>query len=112
MVPSLLGGIDRNLPASSGSAITILKSSALVNTSYTILKNLPYSLHASVFGVNDFPHVLSSRVSFLEGALISVASTVHNVFFALIYSALVLGTLGLSTTLASDCGEHWLKWIL
>ena len=109
IVPSLRKGLDNTLPASSGRAVTILKSSALVHATYTILKNLPYSFFASTVGVDDFPHMLSSRVSFLEGTLISLASTVYNLFFVVIYSALVLATLGLSQTLINDCSEHWMN---
>lgn len=108
MMADFREGLHNYLPDSSQRAEVVLASSALVHTAYTILKNLQYSVLTQV-GVNTLPQMLSARVSFLEGALISGASTIHNLFFVVIYTALLFATLTLSQNLARDCHKHWIS---
>jgi len=111
MMTSIRDGLERYLPEFSEKGVTVLRSSALAHTAFAILKNVHYSFFASAFGVNDLPHVLSSRVANVETALISAVSAVHNLFFAVFYTLLVVATLGLSYTVAAHCREHWVNGI-
>ncbi|MBS0629357.1 MAG: hypothetical protein JSS30_03930 [Verrucomicrobia bacterium] len=101
--------LDEYLPKSSSGSIVALNSSALIHTAYNVLRNAHYSFKAADFGVNDLSHFLSARVSFLEGALISLASTVHNFFFALIYTIAIVGTFGVAQSLVNNCNHHWIN---
>ncbi len=101
--------LDEYLPKSSSGSMVALHSSALIHTAYNVLRNAHYSFKAKDFGVNDLSHFLASRVSFLEGALISAASTVHNLFFALIYTVAAMATFGVAQSLVRDCYHHWIN---
>lgn len=97
------------VPESSSGAMVAVHSSALAHTAYNIIRNLHYTFLAEHFGVKNFAHFLSTRITFLEGALISMASTVHNLFFAVMYTALVVGTLGIFQTIVRHCNHHWVN---
>lgn len=107
LVSSIRKMLREQLPKSSSGAMVFLHSSALVHTAYNIIRNLHYTFLAEHFGAKDFAHFFSSRIDFLEGALISAAATVHNLFFAILYTVLVIATFGLSDTLARHRNYHW-----
>ncbi len=101
--------LDNYVPESSSGAMVAVQSSALANTAYNIIRNLHYTFLAEHFGATDFAHFLSTRIAFLEGALISLATTVHNLFFAVMYTALVVGTLGVFQASVHHCNHHWMN---
>lgn len=108
LVTSVRDLLHQRLEGSSSRAMVVVHSSALIHTAYNTIRNLHYSFLANHFGVNDVPHVLSSRVAFIEGALVSLASTIHNLFFAIVYTAIGILTFGLSgNAIAKDRDHHW-----
>ena len=106
-IASLLEGIYRYLPTTTENAKDILFSSSLLQVTYATLRTAPYALQAHEFGVNDFAHLISSRVAYLEAALLAVASTVHHFFMAVFYTAIVIITIGFSQNINRDCSRHW-----
>jgi len=109
-VESCRDALDEYLPNSSSSSMEVLHSSALIHTAYNVLRNAPYSFKARDFSVNDLSHFLSSRISFLEATLVSAASTVHHLFFAVIYTMVIIATLGVAENLVRDCHHHWINF--
>lgn len=100
-------GLRLYLPISSDKTLIASESTALLQVSYAALKCLPYSLFSSTFGLNDLSQMLSTRVVFFEAALVCLVSTVHNVFFAIIYTILSIPTLGMFGDFYSRCRVHW-----
>lgn len=109
LVNSFRDMLNDHLPESSSGAMVAIHSSGLVHTAYNIIRNLHYTALAEHFGVNDIAHFLAARVAFLEAALISIATTVHNIFFAAVYTVLVVGTLGIFQTFVRHCNHHWVN---
>lgn len=62
---------------------------------------------SSFFQMVRSPEALESRVSYLEATLMAGVSTVHNLFFALLYTLLSSATLGFSKKLNFRCRLHW-----
>jgi hypothetical protein len=104
---SLKETIDRYLPRSSDKATIFLESTSLQQTSLTTLQNVIYiSPWASELGANDLCHFLSSRASYFESTLISVASLVNHLFWSVVYTALTVATLGLSSNINYGFKKH------
>lgn len=104
---SLRQRLARYLPESSERSQVILQSSALFQVSYATLKSIPYAILSDDLGTNDFGHMLSTRITYIEAAVISLSSTVCNIAFALLYTALSFATLGLSTSMNFAMRKHW-----
>lgn len=104
---SLRQRLARYLPDSSQRAQIILQSAALVQVTYATLKNIPYAFLSKELGTNDLGNMLSSRVTYMEAAVISVASTICNIAFTLLYTALSFATLGLSNSVNFSMKKHW-----
>ena len=105
---SLKETVSRHLPSSSSKLEIFLTSASLQQTSLTTLGNIAYiSPMASELGVNDLCHFLSSRASYLESALICVASLVNHVFWFTVYTGLMVATLGLSSNINHCFKKHW-----
>lgn len=110
LVTSVRELLQKSLVHSSSRVTLVFHSSALIHIAYNTIRNLPYSFEARNFVINDLSHFISSRVAFLEGALISIAATVHNLFFAIIYTGIAIVTFGLSeNALAKDRNYHWIN---
>lgn len=101
-------GIETYLPEATQEAWIICESAALMQLTVVTLKNLPYSLLAHGFGINDFFHFISSKTNYLEVACISIASAAYNVFMAIFYTGMMAVTLGLSTQFNYSCKKHWM----
>lgn len=104
---SLRERLSRYLPESSERAQIIFDSSALLQVSNATIKNIPYAFLAKEMGLNDVSHMLSSRITYLEGALLTAVSTISNLFFALFYTGLSVATLGLSSSMNFGMRKHW-----
>jgi len=104
---SLRQRLARYLPESSERAHVLLQSAALVQITYATLKAIPYAFLSKELGTNDLGNMLSTRVTFLEAAVISVASTICNIAFTLLYMALSFATLGLSNSVNFSMRKHW-----
>lgn len=109
LVASLREGLEKYLPDSSEEAQVVFESTALVQISYASVKNFAYAAYAKEFGINDLPHMISSRVTYIEATLICLVTAVHNLFFGIVYSALVVATLGLSQNFRNSCKLHWIQ---
>ncbi|NGX45291.1 MAG: hypothetical protein K940chlam2_00437 [Chlamydiae bacterium] len=104
---SLKETMDRHLPLSSAKALIFLESTALQQTSLTTLENVIYiSPIAGKLGVNDICHFLSARASYFESTLICVASLVNHIFWSVVYTALMIITLGLSSNINHCFKKH------
>ncbi|NGX60476.1 MAG: hypothetical protein KR126chlam3_01651 [Chlamydiae bacterium] len=105
LMSSIREGMKKYLPESSDKGQIVLESSALLQVSYASLKNIPYEFLEKDFSLTQ---MLASRVTFLEAGLMSLASAVTNLFFAIVYTFLVVLTLGLSENLLARCKVHWM----
>lgn len=106
-VASFREALEEYLPNSSSGTMVVLHSSPLIHTAYNVIRNAHYSFKARDFGVNDLSHFFSTRVSFLEGMLLSAVSTIHHLFFAVFYTGTIIATLGVAENLVRDCNHHW-----
>ena len=104
---SMADAFNKYLPNSFAESHTIIDSSALTQIFYTSCKNIPYSFLANEFGINDVAHFFSSRIKFLESSILALASMVHHLFFALLYTGLVLVTAGSFQSISDSCTAHW-----
>lgn len=104
---SLWEGVGKYLPESSDTAHIVSQSTALLQITYTTLKNLPYINFAPKFEINDVAHALSSRISYLEASLLCLASSVHNIFCAVVYTFFFIGSFGCSANINTTCRVHW-----
>lgn len=104
---SVREGLGRYLPEASYEAHIILESSALVQLSYTSLKNVPFAFLAKEFDINTISHSLSTRVDFIEATLMCVVSLIYQLACTIFYTAAVVGTIGLSDHLNFRCSLHW-----
>ena len=95
------------LPDTMKHILLLVTSLPLVQLSAVTLKNLPYVLMAKQFEINDLCHALSSRVHFLEGALLSMASTIFHFAIAVLYTGIALMAAGLSKNLNYSSEKHW-----
>ncbi len=85
---------------------SVADSSALLNVSLVSLKNVPYVFAGDQLNINDWSSFISSRIRYMETALFSVVSLVHNVVFATVFSALALVTLGQISKLNQLATKH------
>lgn len=108
LVATFSEGVEKYLPDSSEETQVVLESTPLFQISYASLKNFPYAYSAKEFGINDLGHMLKTRVIYIEATLLCLISAVHNLCFGLIYSALVVGTLGLYQNFRNSCKIHWI----
>lgn len=99
--------LEDYLEHSTNIARTYGESSALTQLTFTSIKNIPYVFFADKFENFDICHFFSSRASYLESGLMSVASVVHNFVMGLIYTIAVVVTLGTSKTLNHSFSKHW-----
>lgn len=74
--------------------VDIIDSTALATVTAATLKNIPYSFLSEQTGANTFYHGATARLRYLESGLMSVASLVHNVAFAAIFTVLAAVTFG------------------
>ncbi len=82
--------------------INIADSSALNAVTTATLKNLPYTLFSEETGIDSVYHGLTARMRYFESAVMSLASFVHNVVFAVVFTVLAAVTFGQVQTL-NDC---------
>lgn len=90
-----------------GKTKIIGESAALVQITLATVQSAPYAFFSKEFGNNDICHFFSSRFAYLEAALLSVTSLVHNFVLALLYTMANIVTLGLSSTLNHSFYKHW-----
>lgn len=88
-------------------AVDCLDSSALVNVCLVSLKSLPFVLHPENRAVGFFDNAVSSRMRYLEAAVLSQASLVYNTVFGLIFSVASLLTVGQVKETVSQMRKHW-----
>ncbi|NGX39263.1 MAG: hypothetical protein KR126chlam1_00586 [Chlamydiae bacterium] len=98
---------EKYLPESSETVEFMIGSSAMVQASLATVKSLSYVFLNKEFGVNDIKAFFSSRLLYVETALISFSCMIHNFVMALIYSGVLLVTSGLSQSLNRSCRRHW-----
>lgn len=92
----LLNIIQEDLPVIAQSkgakgVINILDSSALASVTTATLKNIPYTFLSEE---TSFYQEMTSRMRYLESGLMSVASLVHSVAFAAVFTVLAAVTFG------------------
>lgn len=80
-------------------------SKALLLTAQTAARSLPYAL--DVRKLNTWYEAATTRISYLEGAFLSVASAVYNFFIALGASVLRLATLNQVDAFKSAFKKYW-----
>lgn len=107
IMDSFRGLVGENLPESSDSTYILLDSAPLFSITTLALKNYPYVSMGTKLGMDTLDHFFSSRCSYLEAALISIASTIHNVALFVFYTGLTLATLGLASQIRYGCKKHW-----
>lgn len=107
IMDSVRGTINTNLPESSSNAYILLESSALISTTMTVFKNYSYVSMGNKLGINDICHFFSSRVAYLETALVALACAVYNAAFVVLYAGLTLVTFGLMEQMQFSCKKHW-----
>ena len=107
VLTSLKQGIQKYLPYSSSMGSKIFTSSALLQLSSASIENLPHVFLGKKMGNNMIWGFFSSRVTYLEAGLLSLASIIHNFVMAQIYTMAVICTLGLSDSLNFSCEKHW-----
>ncbi|MBS0653502.1 MAG: hypothetical protein JSR39_08290 [Verrucomicrobia bacterium] len=74
--------------------VDIIDSSALATVTAASAKNIPYTFLSEQTGTNTFYHGTTARLRYLESGLMSVVSLVHNVAFAVVFTALAIVTFG------------------
>lgn len=109
LLTSIKKGVDKYLPEASDSVSILLTSTPLTVLTTTTIKNLLYIGLGREFGLHDPCHFFSARVDYFESALICVASLVHHLVMGIIYSALTVITLGLSSHIQFSFKKHWLQ---
>jgi hypothetical protein len=93
-------------------AVCCLDSSSFLNVSLVTLRNLPYVLWSDSPLVQEFSNAISCRLHYMESGLMSIMSCVHNVAFAVAFSAASLVTLGQVKEVAEQTSKHWIHTAL
>lgn len=88
-------------------AVDCLDSGPFVNVTLVSLKSVPYAYYGDKGIVKEFDNGVSCRLRYLETAVTSLAATVYNFVFGLIFSALSLVTLGQVRWIADQMRKHW-----
>lgn len=99
--------VESNFPNSSEEAQVMLESTALLQVSHASLKNIAYAFASKELGKNNLSHSLSSRLNYFEAVVASVASVAASLFLALLYTALVVASFGISKDLKFGCFKQW-----
>jgi|GEM_PF-3346710 len=105
LLGSIHEGLNKYLPESSDKGRVLAESSALFQLSSASLKNVAYAFFEKGFSPIQ---MLASRITFFEAGCMSLASTMVNLFIALVYTGLCVTTLGISFGLRSRCKIHWM----
>lgn len=111
MIADVKEGVETYLPESVDMVSIIFESTAVLHLGSTVIRSLPYIGKASVLRMNDLCHFLSVRVIYFEAAFICLASAVHNLFMAFLYTGLMILTLGFSQNINYACKKHWLHTV-
>ena len=110
VVGRMLGAMDLKGPLKT--AVDCVDSGPLANVCLVSLKSAPYVLDPSNPVVSHFDNALSCRMRYLEAAVISMASAVHNVVFGLVFTALSVLTLGQVKPIVDQMRKHWIHTAL
>src|SRR5271170_6946224 len=86
----------------------VLGSSALLDIAVTSAKNFPYAFLANELHINDLSNLLTSKISYGETALRSMASAVYNFAIGSVFTALAVLTLGQSSSINAAMKKFWI----
>ncbi len=86
----------------------VLGSSALLDLSATAVKNIPYAFLATELHINDLSNLLTSKISYGETLLRSIASAVYNFAIATAFTALAIPTFGQSSSINNATKKFWI----
>jgi hypothetical protein len=88
-------------------AVDCLDSGPFFNVTLVSLKSAPYIYYGDKGIVKEFDNGVSCRLRYLETAVTSLAATVYNLVFGLIFSVLSLVTLGQIRLITDQMRKHW-----
>ncbi len=88
--------------------VSIIDSTAFANVTVASLKNIRYTFLSEQTGADTFDHAVTARLRYLETGLMSVASLVHNVVFAMVFTAVAIVTFGQVQTINNLFTREWM----
>jgi hypothetical protein len=110
VIAQILMEVDLKNPLKVG--IDCLDSSSFINVSLVSLKSIPHAMYGDNALVQEFDNGISCRLRYLESALTSMASSVHNFVFAILFSAASLGSFGQVRMVVDQMRKHWIHTAL
>lgn len=100
---------DQNIKPLLKTTLDVIDCSALTNVSSVSLQNVAYAFAQDDDQslVKEYDNAVSTRLRYLEAALMVTASIIYNVVFGAIFSVVSLVTLGQIKMLTDQMRKHW-----